>query len=101
MLGRFRMTVPDYLQEYENFGGEIFGKPRFFTQLNFGIPERTKYKAAKLTTVFQDVTTRRSERVRETGGRITFPSKRGLCRKLVYFSWGFLLPRRDIGKLNT
>jgi hypothetical protein len=77
------MTVPDCLLEYENLGGEIFGKPRFFTQLRFGIIDRTKYNGARLNKVFEGVTARRSEHVHETDGAITFPSKRGLCRTLV------------------
>ena len=86
MLGRFRMTVLDCLHEYKTLGGEIFGKPRIFTQLNFYIPERTKYKGAKLKKIFEDVTARRSEQVRKTDSRITFPSRRGLCRTLVRLS---------------
>jgi hypothetical protein len=74
------MTVPDCLYEYERLGGEIFGKPRFFIQLHFGLGNRTKYKAARLKKVFEAVTARRSEFLQETDARITFPSKRGLCR---------------------
>ena len=94
MLGRFRMTVPDCLWEYRNLGGEIFGKPRFFTQLRFALVNRTKYDGARLKKVFEDVTARRSERLPETDSRITFPSKRGLCKTLVSFS---LFPGMSIG----
>lgn len=80
MLGRFRMTVPDCLHEYENLGREIFGKPRIFTQLNFFLPHRTKYKGETLQRVVEDVTARRSELLYDTLRRVTFPSKRGLCR---------------------
>lgn len=73
------MTVKDCMDEYENLGGEIFGKPRFFTQLNFGIIKRTKYKGERLKRVFEDVTARRSE-LATTDNRITFPSKAGLCK---------------------
>ena len=32
MLGRFRMTVPDCLCEYERLGDRVLGKPRYFTR---------------------------------------------------------------------
>jgi hypothetical protein len=80
MLGRFRMTVQDCLQEYRSLGGEIFGKPRFFTQLRFGVGNRTKYEGAKLEKVFEEVTTRRSE---QNDSTFTFPLKRGLCKMSV------------------
>jgi len=80
MLGRFRMTVPDCLHEYECLGGEIFGEPRFFTQSRFGVGKRTKYEGKKLEKVFKEVTTRRSER---KDINFTFPLKRGLCKTSV------------------
>ena len=80
MLGRFRMTVPDCIAEYKNLGGEVFGKPRFFTTLRFGVVNRTKYKAENLKRVFEDFTARRSEQLSEPHGRVAFPSKRGLCK---------------------
>lgn len=80
MLGRFRMTVPDCLHEYQSLGGEIFGNPRFFTQIRFGLGHRTKYNGGKLKRVFEEVTARRSE---QTDSRITFPFKRGLCKTYV------------------
>lgn len=84
MLGRFRMTVPDCKLEYEKVAVKVFGKPRHITTLNFGIVDRTKYDAAKLRKVFEEVTERRSEQISH-GQRITFPSKRGLCKTLVSF----------------
>ena len=77
------MTVPDCLSEYERLGKEVFGKPRFFTTLRFGIGSKTKYKGKKLKKVFEDVTARRSEQVNGPRTRTTFPSERGLCRTLV------------------
>ena len=77
------MTVPDCIDEYEKLGGNVFGKPRFFTMLNFGFVDRTKYDAENLKRVFQDVTKRRTEK--DMGQRrITFPSKRGLCKTSVF-----------------
>lgn len=83
MLGRFRMTVRDCLHEYESLGGEIFGKPRFFTQLRFMVGHRTKYNGAKLKTVFENVTARRREGLEEDSVEITFPSGRALCKTSV------------------
>lgn len=85
MLGRFRMTVPDCMLEYESLAAEVFGRPRFFTTLRFGVVDRTKYEAAKLKKVFVDVTERRRETI-QGQRRIAFPSKRGLCKTLVSFS---------------
>ena len=75
------MTVPDCISEYRSLGQEVFGKPRLFTTLRFGVGNRTKYKAARLERVFKDVTKRRNEQPEpsETYGKITFPSGRGLC----------------------
>ena len=95
MLGRFRMTVLDCLQEYENLGGKIFGKPRFFTAVHFGVISRTKYKGSTLKKIFEDVTSRRSELLHRTDDRITFPSKRGLCRTLVSLSFSLIFWRRE------
>ena len=81
MLGRFRMTVPDCISEYETLGQEVFGKPRFFTTLRFGVGNKTKYRANELKKVFENVTERRSEQ--SSHGRVKFPSERGLCRTSV------------------
>lgn len=80
MLGRFRMTVPDCLSEYRTLGQEVFGKPRMISTLKFGLGVRHKYKASRLEKVFEDVAKRRNEQPGpgETG-KITFPSRRGLC----------------------
>lgn len=86
MLGRFRMTVPDCISEYDNLGEEVFGKPRMLYTLRYGLGNRTKYKAANLEKVFKDVAERRSEQLSQAHSRITFPSARGLCRTLVSFS---------------
>lgn len=80
MLGRFRMTVPDCLFEYQTLGHEIFGKPRMIHTLKFGLGFRPKYRATKLEKVFKDVTKRRNEQPgRSETGKIVFPSGRGLC----------------------
>lgn len=74
------MTVPDSIYEYKSLGQEVFGKPRFFTSINFGISNRHKYRAANLTKVFKEVTKRRDEKTDgEVYGKITFPSRTGLC----------------------
>ena len=80
MLGRFRMTVPDCVHEYRSLGQKVFGKPRFFITINFGVGNRHKYEAARLVKVFKEVTKRRNEKSDgEVYGKITFPSGRGLC----------------------
>lgn len=79
------MTVPDCIVEYEKLGEKVFGRPRHLITLNLGLIDRTKYDAEDLTKVFQDVAKRRSEQGNRNQRRITFPSKRGLCKTLVSF----------------
>lgn len=85
MLGRFRMTVPDCMLEYETLASKVFGKPQIFTTLNIGLVDRTRYKAKDLQKVFENVTKRRSEVTDQR--KIIFPSKRGLCKTWVHFSF--------------
>jgi hypothetical protein len=56
------MTVLDCLREYETVGSRVFGKPRFFTQIRFGIFRRAKFRESDLEEVVQEVTNRRCER---------------------------------------
>ena len=80
MLGRLRMTVPDCIAEYKFLSQEVFGKPRIFFTLRFGIGSRCKYKASKMEKILKDLTQRRNEKPgRNASGRITFPSGKGLC----------------------
>lgn len=84
------MTVPDCMLEYETLAAKVFGRPRLFTALRFGLVDRTKYKATDLKKVFEDVTERRSEQTSKDQRRITFPSKRGLCKTLVPFPFSYI-----------
>lgn len=77
------MTVPDCMLEYETLAAKVFGRPRIFIALRFGLVDRTKYKAADLKKVFENVTERRSEPTSSGQRRIPFPSKRGLCKTSV------------------
>ncbi|KAK4944682.1 hypothetical protein LTR10_015852 [Elasticomyces elasticus] len=83
MLGRLRMTVPDCLAEYKNLGGEVFGKPRTFTQLNIPFIKRSKYSSKTLRAVFEDVARRRGEKTESDLGRPTFASGNGMCKCFV------------------
>ena len=78
------MTVLDCIDEYENLGEKVFGKPRLFFTLRFGLGDRTKYKASRLQKVFEDVAARRNEHLTEPDRSITFPSGRGLCNTYVF-----------------
>ena len=77
------MTVPDCKNEYETFGGKVFGKPRMFFTLRYGLGERFKYKASILEAVFKDVARRRNHEPDQAHGRITFPLREGLCKTSV------------------
>jgi hypothetical protein len=74
------MTVQDCIEEYKGLGEEVFGKPRFFCTLRFGLGNTAKYSASKLKKVFEDVSARRNEHLLEPDRNITFPSGRGLCK---------------------
>ena len=74
------MTVLDCINEYENLGEKVFGKPRLFYTMRFVLGDRTKYNAARLQKVFEEVTARRNEYLAEPDRSITFPSGRGLCK---------------------
>ena len=80
LLGRFRMTVQDCIEEYKTLGEDVFGNPRFFCTLNFGLGDRPRYKASRLEKVFKEVSARRNEYLPEPERSITFPSGRGLCK---------------------
>lgn len=73
------MTVLDCIDEYKSLGEEVFGNPRTFSTLRFGLGNRTKFKAERLEKVFKNVTRRRNE-CQADPDRITFPSGRGLCK---------------------
>ena len=74
------MTVPDCIDEYRSLGNEVFGKPRFFSFLRLGVGNRSKYKASRLEKVFQEVSAKRNEYLKEPHRSVLFPSGRGLCK---------------------
>jgi hypothetical protein len=82
MLSRLRMSVDDCIEEYLTLGGEIFGKPRHFHQLQKPLLwwNRTKYDAEVFKKVIQDVTGRRGRRGDESN---RFASEPGLCSTSV------------------
>jgi hypothetical protein len=71
MLGRFRMPVWDCLQEYENMGNLIFGRPRIISQRNIGIVPWEKYSAKALEKAFKQVT---ADRCEKSHNNVTFKS---------------------------
>jgi len=74
------MTVQDCIEEYKKLGEEVFGKPRFFCTLRFGLGNTAKYSASRLQNVFEDVSARRNEYLKVPDRNITFRSGRGLCK---------------------
>ena len=58
MLERLRMTVRDCIHEYKNLGVKVFGNPRIFPTLCFGLTDSVKYKTTGLKAIFEDVTAR-------------------------------------------
>ena len=80
MLGRFRMTVQDCLDEYYAFGGKVFGSARHFTRKNTGIIPRSQYDTSRLEKIFKRVCEERNEDVVNNCRRIRFPFKGDLCK---------------------
>lgn len=74
------MTVQDCIEEYKSLGEEVFGTPRIFCTLRFGLGDRAKYSAARLQKVFESVSARRDQYSAEPGRSIIFPSGRGMCK---------------------
>ncbi|KAI1458357.1 FabD/lysophospholipase-like protein, partial [Annulohypoxylon moriforme] len=84
MLGRFRMTVEDCIDEYTNLAGEVFGHPRRLHDLNtYGLIKRCKYDTKKFEAVIKDVITRRVESGRNNLPNALFDTEFGLSRVLV------------------
>jgi hypothetical protein len=82
MLGRFRMTVKDCLEEYRTLGDRVFGNPRKVHKMK-PIPDfvgRDKFDAQDLKDVFQDFTYRRAEKRDKFAGPVTFPTRPGVCK---------------------
>ncbi|KAF9700754.1 hypothetical protein EKO04_001391 [Ascochyta lentis] len=85
MLGRFRMTVDDCLHEYKQMSHRIFGKPRWISQRNIGMPW-PKYSARGMKKAFQDVSLRRcdaSTTGRHNSTTPTFPMTEGVSQTFV------------------
>ena len=80
MLGRFRMSVLDCIEEYQKLGEGVFGHPRLACTLRFGVGNRSRYKAESLEDVFKDVAARRDEYCQDPVPAIRFPSERGVCQ---------------------
>ena len=78
MLGRLRMPVSDCIAQYKRLGGSVFGKPRWFNAINFGIfgVRRHKYDTAKFEAVIRSLIEER------LGGlpRKPFKFDQDLCR---------------------
>ena len=83
------MTVPDCKNEYKTLGEMVFGKPRIFFTLRYGLGERFKYNALVLEDVFKDVARRRNCEPDQIHGRITFPLREALCKTSVLSIEGF------------
>lgn len=79
MLGRFRMTVRDCMDEYKKMGDEIFGNPRPIYRRRALVVPWTKYKSSAMENAVMDVTARRCE-VLEGFNPVTLDSIPGLCK---------------------
>jgi hypothetical protein len=77
MLGRFRMTVSDCLQEFETISQRTFGKPRPASQAILGLSLWTKYSAKTIEDSFRSLTLQR-------GGNDYMRTVPGTCSSLVY-----------------
>lgn len=81
MLGRFRMTVEDCIDEYKNLAGRVFGHPRHLYDMDtFGLIKRCKYDTKNFEDVIKDVIVRRVEGGRDNPQNARFDIEYGLCR---------------------
>ena len=71
------MPISDCIDEYKSLCKNVFGRPRFFSTLRFGLGDRPKYDAARLEKTFKDVIAKHNE---YPGNNIRFPSGRLLCK---------------------
>lgn len=55
MLGRLRMTVDEALDQYAEFGNEVFGKPRWFHERSLLWYPRAKFSCRKTRDAFKSV----------------------------------------------
>ncbi|KAI0884481.1 FabD/lysophospholipase-like protein [Annulohypoxylon maeteangense] len=84
MLGRFRMTVEDCIDEYTHLAGDVFGHPRHLHDMNtYGLIKRCKYDTKRFEAVIKDVIVRRVESGRNDLSNALFDTELGLCRVLV------------------
>ncbi|KAF2266787.1 FabD/lysophospholipase-like protein [Lojkania enalia] len=83
MLGRLRMGIGQCLEEYENFGGEIFGHPRWFS-IRGPLPSfKEKYNGKRLRNVVETVVENRSSSEQKAVGAGYFGSAKELCKTIV------------------
>ncbi|OTB16831.1 hypothetical protein K445DRAFT_10388 [Daldinia sp. EC12] len=86
MLGRFRMTVDDCIDEYKHLAGDVFGHPRYLHYMNSFIP-RCKYSTENFEAVIKEVIVRRVEDgVKHNPQNVRFETEPGLCRVFVIAS---------------
>ncbi|KAF1849072.1 FabD/lysophospholipase-like protein [Cucurbitaria berberidis CBS 394.84] len=80
MLGRLRMGIDQCLEEYESFGGEIFGHPRWFS-IRGPLPSfKEKYNGKRLQRAVENVVENRSSPEQKAVGAGYFGSARELCK---------------------
>ncbi|OCL08373.1 FabD/lysophospholipase-like protein [Glonium stellatum] len=83
ILGRLRMGIDECIEEYEKFGGEIFGHPRW-ASIRGPIPFlRDKYSGERLQNVIEDVVARRLPPHQLLVGAGNFSSAPALCKTIV------------------
>lgn len=80
MLGRLRMGIDQCLEEYETFGGEIFGHPRWFSMRGPLPSLKEKYDGRRLRKAVEDVVEHRSSPEQKAVGAGYFGSAKELCK---------------------
>jgi hypothetical protein len=80
MLGRLRMGIDECIEEYEKFGGDIFGHPRW-ASIRGPVPfPRDKYSGQRLQKVVEEVVARRLPPGQLLVGAGNFSSAPALCK---------------------
>ncbi|KAI0016706.1 FabD/lysophospholipase-like protein [Xylariomycetidae sp. FL0641] len=83
LLSRFRMTVEDCIQEYENMAGKVFKSPRPVHRMNAFVLPINKYSRDSLERVLRTVIKRRVEATHADDSEVLFETEIDTCRGIV------------------
>ncbi|VUC32771.1 unnamed protein product [Clonostachys rosea] len=86
MLGRLRMSVDEALEQYEDFGNEVFGKARWWHERSLFWYPRAKYSSRKTREAFQKVVLKSLQQGEHSAVTESFEDREDRTRTMV-ISW--------------